>query len=242
MRGDCAPRKKSGKNLAAFTENCFGGYVECTVSRTLTQSSGACSGGSETLILSESSGTIKRESPTLTASMSKIYNKQTPILFENHPQDCRYNENEVSPTITSRSGTGGNNLPLIVKQHNYGEISLSKVSPTLNSQSGAGRVPMAVSIAENIINRQDHNGGNGVGALEENCYTLNSSGVHAVATRSQIRRLTPLECERLQGFPDDWTLVPNARDTNRYKACGNAITVNVAEWIFRRLAKCAGAD
>ncbi len=106
-------------------------------------------------------------------------------------------------------------------------------------QSGAGRIPMAVSIAENIINRKDCNGGNGIGALEENCYTLNATGVHAVASKSRIRRLTPLECERLQGFPDNWTLVPDARDTNRYKACGNAITGNVAEWIFKRLIKCA---
>lgn len=171
--------------------------------------------------------------------MSKIYNRQTPILFENHAQDSRYRQMNDSPTITLRCGTGGNNLPLVLKQHNHGEVSVSEISPTLNSQSGAGRIPMAVSIAENIINRKDGNGGNGIGALEENCYTLNATGVHAVASESKIRRLTPLECERLQGFPDNWTLVPDARDTNRYKACGNAITVNVAEWIFKRLVKCA---
>ena len=49
----------------------------------------------------------------------------------------------------------------------------------------------------------------------------------------QIRRLTPIECERLQGFPDNWT--EGQSDTQRYKQCGNAITVNVAEAIFRKL-------
>ncbi len=49
----------------------------------------------------------------------------------------------------------------------------------------------------------------------------------------QIRRLTPIECERLQGFPDNWT--DGQSDTQRYKQCGNAITVNVAEAIFRKL-------
>ena len=48
-----------------------------------------------------------------------------------------------------------------------------------------------------------------------------------------IRRLTPIECERLQGFPDNWT--DGQSDTQRYKQCGNAITVNVAEVIFRKL-------
>ena len=48
-----------------------------------------------------------------------------------------------------------------------------------------------------------------------------------------IRRLTPIECERLQGFPDNWT--DGQSDTQRYKQCGNAITVNVAEAIFRKL-------
>jgi len=50
---------------------------------------------------------------------------------------------------------------------------------------------------------------------------------------SHIRRLTPIECERLQGFPDHWT--DGQSDTQRYKQCGNAITVNVAEVIFKKL-------
>lgn len=236
MRGNPAAGEESRKSSAAFAQGGFGGYYETPVGGTLTKSSGSCSGGSETLIVSENSVNPKKDAPTITAGLSHTYNKQTPLLFENHPQDCRYESRNLSPTITSWAGTGGNNLPLIVKQHSHGEVSAEDIAPTLSSQSGAGRIPMAVSVRENIINRQDHNGGNGTGALEENSYTLNATGVHAVAARGQIRRLTPLECERLQGFPDNWTLTPTARDTNRYKACGNAITVNVAEWIFKRLA------
>lgn len=59
----------------------------------------------------------------------------------------------------------------------------------------------------------------------------------AVCTAMIVRRLTPVECERLQGFPDGWTQIgtdkPTA-DTHRYKQLGNAVTVNVAEWIARR--------
>lgn len=53
---------------------------------------------------------------------------------------------------------------------------------------------------------------------------------------AQVRRLTPLECERLQGFPDDWTDIPGNSDTQRYRQLGNAVAVPVAEWIMRRLA------
>lgn len=50
-----------------------------------------------------------------------------------------------------------------------------------------------------------------------------------------VRRLTPTECERLQGFPDGWTAVHNQEDSTRYKQLGNAITVNVAEWLGQRI-------
>jgi len=53
------------------------------------------------------------------------------------------------------------------------------------------------------------------------------------------RRLTPRECERLQGFPDDWTLIPGASDSARYRVLGNAVAVPVAEWILRRMAYLA---
>jgi len=50
---------------------------------------------------------------------------------------------------------------------------------------------------------------------------------------SRIRRLTPLETERLQGFPDNWT--EGVSDTQRYKCCGNAVTVNVVQAIIEKL-------
>ena len=68
---------------------------------------------------------------------------------------------------------------------------------------------------------------------------------YAVADAVGVRRLTPLECERLQGFPDGWTCLCGCspystracrcKDGPRYKALGNAVTVNVIEWIGHRL-------
>lgn len=72
---------------------------------------------------------------------------------------------------------------------------------------------------------------------------VGTSVMHALSTKEcggvpqtgAVRKLTPLECERLQGFPDGWT--DNLSDTRRYRALGNAVTVNVAEWIGRRIVQ-----
>ena len=51
-----------------------------------------------------------------------------------------------------------------------------------------------------------------------------------------IRRLTPLECERLQGFPDGWTDIPGASDSARYKALGNSVAIPCVDYIMRGVA------
>lgn len=63
--------------------------------------------------------------------------------------------------------------------------------------------------------------------------TLDTNGSGWYKTDSRIRKLTPVECERLQGFPDGWT--EGISDTQRYRCCGNAVTVDVIEWIGKRL-------
>jgi len=59
--------------------------------------------------------------------------------------------------------------------------------------------------------------------------------VDDAAFAGMVRRLTPTECERLQGFPDGWTAVNGQKDTPRYRQLGNAVCVSVAEWIGRRI-------
>ena len=93
--------------------------------------------------------------------------------------------------------------------------------------------------------------GNGLGVGQDGdpTPTLACRGIHAVGNKPTdremvVRRLTPLECERLQGFPDGHTEIGIDEDGNeiavldgqRYKQMGNAVTVNVIEWIGRRLA------
>lgn len=99
------------------------------------------------------------------------------------------------------------------------------------------------SLAENTIGRKPANGGNGTGFNADISYTLNATGMHGVsAPHSVVRRLTPRECERLQGFDDDWTRIPyrgrpadQCPDAPRYKAIGNSWAVPCVRWIGERI-------
>ncbi len=120
-------------------------------------------------------------------------------------------------------------------------------------------------INANIINKTENLGGHGLGVKENQAYTLTKTDRHAVCdtaatlTRgfgdrgvdvdqitggncaiqsNKVRRLTPLECERLQGFPDQYTNIPGAVDSHRYAALGNSMAVNVMRWIGGRIQSC----
>lgn len=145
------------------------------------------------------------------------------VCYENHANDSRVTEmGECCQSLTSRAGTGGGNLPLVQE--------CNKVD--------------AVAIAENVIGRKVENGGNGVGAQEELAYTQNATGVMGVSQNMTVRRLLPIECERLMGFTDNWTLIPwrgkpaeECPDAPRYKACGNSMCVNVMQWIGEQIER-----
>ena len=62
-----------------------------------------------------------------------------------------------------------------------------------------------------------------------------SSRSKKIVTTLSVRRLTPLECERLQGFPDHWTDIPGNSDTQRYRQLGNTVAVPVVEWLMKRI-------
>jgi DNA (cytosine-5)-methyltransferase 1 len=123
---------------------------------------------------------------------------------------------------------------------------------------------IAYAMQGNLIGR-DKGGPQGIGVSgSETMYTLTKADVHGVAFGWQnsshqgmsvdtisptldksktpatlqnmaVRRLTPVECERLQGFPDNYTNIPKAADGNRYKALGNSMAVPVMRWIGERI-------
>jgi DNA (cytosine-5)-methyltransferase 1 len=142
---------------------------------------------------------------------------EEPVLFENSYRDgARIADDGVTQTLTGKMGTGGGNTPMI-----------------------------AYGIQGTMIGRQDHNGPGGTGISKEDgpMYTLTKTDTHAVMQEPPmaVRRLTPLECERLMGWPDDHTRYKadgtEQADTHRYKQCGNGVASPVAEWIGKQLMK-----
>jgi len=172
----------------------------------------------------------------------------TPALYENHPNDSRVTgPHDVAPSCVSRYGTGGGNVPLVQEA-----IPFRDPSPTLTSkmQGQAGWAPYnedahlvgAVAFEPGIATRE----GNESRFVKELSPTLRKEmGDNQVAvsdSRMAVRRLTPRECERLQGFPDDHTMIPwrnkpadQCPDGPRYKALGNSMAVPCMAWIGKRI-------
>lgn len=104
-----------------------------------------------------------------------------------------------------------------------------------------------VCIKGNIIDRAPQHGGNGLGIDTDGIApTMTVADRHAVQYANQVRRLTPVECERLQGMPDNHTRIPwrgkpaeDCPDGPRYKAIGNSMAVPVMRWIGERIQAVA---
>ena len=121
-------------------------------------------------------------------------------------------------------------LAQITSKLNYSQARPKNMVPPLNTVS-------QMHVALDIM--MSNNGGS-VYVAEEVAYTLDQNQPQAVARSTVVRRLTPRECERLQGWPDDHTLVPYrgkpASDAPRYKAIGNGMAMPVLRWIGERIA------
>ena len=155
------------------------------------------------------------------------------VFYGNRVDDIRI-QGDVINTLQARMGTGGGNMPLIFDnsdeskvyepksafEENWAESEVKNalragasksshaiVAPTLSASNNPSRSPQSSEITAQI-----------------------DAMVQATAT---VRRLTPTECERLQGFPDGWT--DGQADSHRYKQMGNAVAVPVVSWIVNRL-------
>jgi DNA (cytosine-5)-methyltransferase 1 len=177
-----------------------------------------------------------------------------PVMYENHPNDSRVTGPvDPSPTVAARWGTGGGNTPLV--QHtfrksrraqsaeDFGTWVPDNVTNTLNCFD-VGDV-RSVDIVTAPIPIQDvrpiDKGQNGLGIGNEGdpSYTLDKMATQGVAYKMAVRRLTPTEVERLQGFPDGYTDIrANERETPdgpRYKSLGNSMAVPCMRYIGERI-------
>lgn len=156
-----------------------------------------------------------------------------------------YRSSGIAGTLRARGGClDGGSESLIVVNGRQTPVVSRGIAVTLDTRFNTN----VVCINGNIINKSEHSGGNGMGAIQDGtCYTLTSTDRHAVSDGVYVRRLTPLECERLQGMPDNYTQIPwrgkpaeQCPDTPRYRAIGNSMAVPVMRWIGQRIKEQNG--
>lgn len=124
--------------------------------------------------------------------------RTTIIVFHPHYHDGARIQGDTMNTLTSRMGTGGNNVSMVATLMRMRE-----------GKPGGGKGPLI---------------------SEDKSLTIATSNDQTLLNKGTVRRLTPVECERLQGFPDDWTA--GQSDSTRYKQMGNAVAVPVVEWVI----------
>lgn len=105
---------------------------------------------------------------------------------------------------------------------------------TLQARMGTGgnNMPMLLRMREG-----KPGGGKGPLISDDKSLTIATANDQTLLNEGTVRRLTPVECERLQGFPDDWTA--GQSDSARYKQMGNAVAVPVVEWLIQNIVDIA---
>ena len=164
-------------------------------------------------------------------------------LDMSHANDVIRECGDVVPTLQIRMGTGGNQVPLTYAWERSDSLAESDIACTQSARQGKSATDLVVSVdCRNGTENGDVNGTLQAKSNGGTSYNLNN----VCRERGIVRRLTPMECERLQGFPDGWTdigawtdekgkLHKESSDSARYKALGNSIALPPWKWVLKRL-------
>jgi DNA (cytosine-5)-methyltransferase 1 len=242
--GNPPPRRQAGQDIArtaanGFTQSSHRGYREGT--GTLRANGGDLGGGSETLVADTF--------PTLDAAMDAKFGSNQWVDGGQYviDQPIAFNSREDTEVTFDRAGclnAGSPQSQAIAYEHHAQDsrvTELKEVCSTVSAKygTGGGNMPIVASatheVAGTMISRQTSGG-------FSNSIDHAASGYMAIEGSWAVRRLMPIECERLQGFLDGYTLIPwrnkpaeNCPDGPRYKALGNSMAVNVMRWIGTRI-------
>ena len=177
-----------------------------------------------------------------------------PLVYENHGVDARIRESsEISPTVTARFGTGGGNTPLVQEPNEvYCIVGNIIDRQPENGGNGCGyQENLAYTITtcdrHAVFARQrvDEFRNDDIASTQSARQAKDATDLVVEPDRQYaklIRRLTPGECELLQGFPPGWTDIPSASDSARYRALGNSVPVPCVEFIMKSLQAVAAME
>lgn len=199
------------------------------------------------LCLNDQGGRVMECSEDVSGTLRAQEHGHQPLVYENHGIDARYTgPHQVVPTMSARYGTGGNNVPLVEQEETFCITGNAIDRQPQNGGNGIGyqrdiAYTLTATDHHAVYSRQrvDDFRENGVVSTQSARQHKDATDLvcqQADARAYLIRRLTPLECERLQGFPDGWTDIPGASDSARYKALGNSVAIPCVEFIMGRIA------
>ena len=193
-------------------------------------------------------------SENMTGTLRANEKGHQPLVYENHGVDARIRESgEVSPTVTARYGTGGGNTPLVQEPSEvYCIVGNIIDRQPENGGNGCGyQENLAYTIttvdrhAVYARQRVDEFKNDDIASTQSARQAKDATDLIVEPDRQYaqlIRRLTPWECELLQGFPPGWTDIPSASDSARYRALGNSIPVPCVEFIMKSLQAVAAME
>lgn len=187
-------------------------------------------------------GYAEEQSPTLNAECGG--NKPAVVALDmSHACDVIRDCGEVSPSLQARMGTGGNQVPLTYQMQGFGDYREGDVASSCKQRDFKDGTDLVCA----VDCRNFREGGETNGTLQAKSNGGTSYNLqNTVRTGMIVRRLTPMECERLQGFPDHWTDIGEWRDSKgklrkpsdspRYKALGNSIALPFWDFLAKRIS------
>lgn len=188
-------------------------------------------------------GYAEEQAPTLNAECGG--NKPAVVALDmTHACDVIRECGEIVPSLQARMGTGGNQVPLTYQMQGFGDYREGDVVSSCKQRDYKDSTDLVVSSVDcrNFTEGGEINGT--LQAKESVGQSLNLQ--NTVRTGMIVRRLTPMECERLQGFPDHWTDIGEWRDSKgklrkpsdspRYKALGNSIALPFWDFLAKRIS------
>lgn len=185
-------------------------------------------------------GYCEEQAPALNAECG---GNKPAILDMSHACDVIRDCGGISPSLQARMGTGGNQVPLTYQMQGFGDYREGNVASSCKQRDFKGSTDLVCAVdCRNGTGNADVNGTLQAKSNGGTSYNLQN----VVRENMLVRRLTPLEYERLQGFPDGWTDIgewvdskgkahKKSSDSSRYKALGNSIALPPWKWVLKRL-------
>lgn len=196
------------------------------------------------LCLNDQGGNVMGVSHDVSGTLrAQEHGHQPTVLDMSHACDVIRDCGEIAPSLQARMGTGGNQVPLTYQMQGFGDYRAGEVASSCKQRDFKDGTDLVCAVdCRNFRERGETNGTLQAKSNGGISYNLQNT----VRTGMIVRRLTPMECERLQGFPDHWTDIGEWMDSKgkrhkdadspRYKALGNSIALPFWDFLAKRIS------